>query len=582
MANKKVKFELTAVDKTKAAFDKVTKGLKGVGGVAKTASKAVAGVGLAAAGAAVALTVLAKKSFEYIDTIGKTASRTGIATETLQAFQLAALESGTTVEQAQKGLEKFARSIGDARRGLKTQQDIFKDLGVAIENTDGSTRAFEDILKDTADAVSRFSNEADRATVLANLFGRAGIQFTEIFADGANGFELFIKRARDLGIILSEKTIRQTEKFNDTIAVIGLQVKNFVNNVFAAFVPVLQVFATNISNILQRSSEAAGGFDALGKVIAISVLENVAHALRALDGFFNLALKGIFKTRDVLKKSGLLPLSEEEEKIASLQKDIDDLLKPRVGLTKGSQLLPISPNDLKLISAMQFEIGELKKITEKPFEKSTFLLDTADSLDALIKDFKDGKLDIDDFYKTLTEGGMGLTDQASPLGRLKAQLEDVQTSLETGVAASMKKFEDTLIEGLKTGKFAFKDFADFVVEQLARIAIQKAIIAPITGGFEDFLSSIFGKKALGGSVNAGKPYMVGESGRELFVPNQSGQIVSNQDLKQMGGGQSAPTVNFNISTVDATGFDELLASRKGLITSIINNAMNNRGRMGVT
>ena len=34
MANKKVKFELTAVDKTKAAFDKVTKGLKTVGGAA--------------------------------------------------------------------------------------------------------------------------------------------------------------------------------------------------------------------------------------------------------------------------------------------------------------------------------------------------------------------------------------------------------------------------------------------------------------------------------------------------------------------------------------------------------------------
>jgi hypothetical protein len=45
--------------------------------------------------------------------------------------------------------------------------------------------------------------------------------------------------------------------------------------------------------------------------------------------------------------------------------------------------------------------------------------------------------------------------------------------------------------------------------------------------------------------------------------------------------QSAPTVNFNISTVDAAGFDQLLASRKGLITSIINNAMNNQGKMGV-
>ena len=41
------------------------------------------------------------------------------------------------------------------------------------------------------------------------------------------------------------------------------------------------------------------------------------------------------------------------------------------------------------------------------------------------------------------------------------------------------------------------------------------------------------------------------------------------------------TVNFNISTVDAASFDQLLTSRKGLITSIINNAMNNQGRMGV-
>ena len=46
MANKKVKFELTAVDKTKAAFDKVTKGLKGVGGAAAGVTKGVAGIGI--------------------------------------------------------------------------------------------------------------------------------------------------------------------------------------------------------------------------------------------------------------------------------------------------------------------------------------------------------------------------------------------------------------------------------------------------------------------------------------------------------------------------------------------------------
>ena len=116
---------------------------------------------------------------------------------------------------------------------------------------------------------------------------------------------------------------------------------------------------------------------------------------------------------------------------------------------------------------------------------------------------------------------------------------------------------------------------------MLRIALQEAIIAPMTGGFESFFKGIFGKKALGGAVNAGKPYMVGESGRELFIPNQGGQIVSNQDLKGINSTQTAPVVNFNISTVDAAGFDQLLTSRKGLITQIINNAMNTQGKMGI-
>ena len=144
----------------------------------------------------------------------------------------------------------------------------------------------------------------------------------------------------------------------------------------------------------------------------------------------------------------------------------------------------------------------------------------------------------------------------------------------------MKKFEDSIIDGLKNGKLAFKDFANYVIEQIIRIAIQEAILKPITGGVESFFSGIFGR-SIGGGVNKGQPYKVGESGTELFVPQQSGKIISNNDLQNMGGNQSAPTVNFNISTVDAAGFDQLLASRKGLITSIINNAMNNQGKMGV-
>ena len=221
MANKKVKFELTAVDKTKAAFDKVTKGLKTVGGAATSASKGVAGIGLAAAAASAAIAVLVTKSFEAVDIIGKTATQTGIATDTLQAFHLAARESGTSIEGANTALIKFARSVGDADKGLKTQADIFKDLGVNLRTTEGRMRSFDDILGDTAKGIMQLGSQAERASALANLFGRQGVILTGAITDlSENGMKNFIQRAKDLGIVLSEKVIRRTEEFNDAIGVI--------------------------------------------------------------------------------------------------------------------------------------------------------------------------------------------------------------------------------------------------------------------------------------------------------------------------------------------------------------------------
>ena len=82
-----------------------------------------------------------------------------------------------------------------------------------------------------------------------------------------------------------------------------------------------------------------------------------------------------------------------------------------------------------------------------------------------------------------------------------------------------------------------------------------------------------GFMAKGGAVEKGKPYIVGEQGAELFIPNQSGQIT--QASRGTGGG--AVSVNFNINTLDARGFDELLVRNRGTITQIINSAVNERG-----
>jgi len=79
----------------------------------------------------------------------------------------------------------------------------------------------------------------------------------------------------------------------------------------------------------------------------------------------------------------------------------------------------------------------------------------------------------------------------------------------------------------------------------------------------------------GGMVKAGQPYMVGEAGKEMFVPNQSGKIVPNHELSQ------GVNVNFNITTVDASGFNQLLNNSRGTIVNMINSAVNETGRQAI-
>ena len=80
----------------------------------------------------------------------------------------------------------------------------------------------------------------------------------------------------------------------------------------------------------------------------------------------------------------------------------------------------------------------------------------------------------------------------------------------------------------------------------------------------------------GGPVSQGKPFIVGERGPEMFVPNQSGNIISND---KMGGSPIA--VTFNINTVDARGFNELLTNSRGVIVGMINSAVNETGRKAI-
>jgi tape measure domain-containing protein len=89
----------------------------------------------------------------------------------------------------------------------------------------------------------------------------------------------------------------------------------------------------------------------------------------------------------------------------------------------------------------------------------------------------------------------------------------------------------------------------------------------------------------GGVATGGQPAIVGEDGPEIIVPKQSSTVIPREvadAIQGMGGRSQEVNVTFNIQANDTAGFDDLITSRRGLIVNLINTAMNERGRAGVT
>jgi hypothetical protein len=580
MANKKVKFTLTAIDKTKAAFDKVTKGLKGVGGVASGVTKGVAKVGLAATGAATALAALVKVNVDFMDKLGKTANKLGIEVEFLQAMRFAAEQTGVKVEALDMGLQRFIRRAAEAAKGTGESKRAFEQLGIQLKDNDGNLRDVRDILFDVADGLENTKDSGERVRLAFKFFDSEGVSLVSTLKEGADGLRAFEQQAENLGIIISKQSIAKAEMFADSLNVLKKQFTALTANISAAFIPILEDVATTLSTMLtdMKDDETPENF---GKNLAINILEAFKNITLGINKFFNDIKKEFLLLADTAVGRKIFGdfLSESEKaklEVIRLNREIEAIQKNGF-MQKGFGTMEIFAADtfqaLAEVSRLNKEIAKIDQ-NILPDESGQKILTFFDNLIGKTRDYK-LELKSGDEEDDVTGG---ISEKVAAFRDGLGATEDAISNLAINTT---KKFEDTLVDGLKNGKLAFKDFADYAIEQIIRIALQEAILKPFTGGVESFFKGVFGKKALGGSVNAGKPYMVGESGRELFIPNQAGQIVSNQDLKQMGTTQSAPTVNFNISTVDAAGFDQLLASRKGLITSIINNAMNNQGKMGV-
>jgi hypothetical protein len=72
------------------------------------------------------------------------------------------------------------------------------------------------------------------------------------------------------------------------------------------------------------------------------------------------------------------------------------------------------------------------------------------------------------------------------------------------------------------------------------------------------------------------PTVVGERGRELFVPSSNGTIVPNHDMSNLGS-----NITFNIQANDVRGIKELLIDNRATIINLVNQGANQKGKSNV-
>ena len=145
---------------------------------------------------------------------------------------------------------------------------------------------------------------------------------------------------------------------------------------------------------------------------------------------------------------------------------------------------------------------------------------------------------------------------------LNIQLE--QTGKQAGqmIASS---FEEAVFSGKK-----LSEILKALALDLVRLVFQKQVTEPLSSGISTFINNAF--RASGGPVSSGSPYVVGEKGPELFVPNSSGSIIPNSKMGSGSGGAGGTNVNvtYNIASgVSRSDLAPILEQQRKLLKAEI-------------
>ena len=513
------------------------------------------------------------------------------------------LDFRTTAEQIQRS---FSSGIGSA--------DLFRERGVrALLGFKAGVQVTTEETKKRFRELFGKGGEFEKATeVLSTSFtGTLSMLSDKLFKfrlDTAQaGFFDFIKQGLAEINKLIENNQDQLSQFGARLSA-GLitATKNIVIGsavIIEALKPVFSFVFTSVGNLfdfLQTLPETVRTFGVIGflmlgtkgKLLVLAIggfLDEIRFKLgEFLQQFaeFNQKILDTRKSLKLVSKEGFEKIKKQNDDILAvaekLKKPIgelkDEVLQTEDGFGGISSELRRFLDTLEakaLISAKQVEeiLSKLKASTEET-KKVGVELDKVkhNPLDGFKKDFES----INETLSKMAQTGIkafsrGLAESLVLGKKLNMTMKEIAQKILVDIVAFTIQIviQETIRNALKKDQVDNEKKITNELRSQTTEMKRQAFLSLFTGGSGGGLPFM----ANGGAVSKGRPVVVGERGPELFVPNQTGQIT--QSARGTSGGQT--TVNFNINTLDASGFDDLLVRNRGTITQIINSAVNERG-----
>jgi hypothetical protein len=523
--------------------------------------------------AAAAAGAFATSFFKAADAVNDFAEGSGLAIEEVLALQSAMVQSGKEADNAAQMWDRFSVTLGAAADGQKEQADLFKELGVSIADAGGLLRPEIDIFRDLTSVLSGMSAGAERARLQVQLFGKqfGNLDITKIdqlsrntdkFSGEAKKGVLAIGEIGDAIDQMTEKAkigfLTLMGKARDAY----MGVKKFLG--FGEEEPAVPAPVVGVTQGGRQSGTRV-------KAVKDSGADSAAKALKTY-------LEGL--------DAQILKLKEGEE--AALRFEAAKQGGP-AGLAKMEEIIRLRREE-----AEQQE--EMQRLTKEANQELAAMEDLRKMRqDQIVKDYE-REVEIE---KERMQVMLDLSQQAEVTANKELEAMDLtkkaseeQLELLEDIRDGFKSVGSTIVEAFMSGKSAaqaFKSALSSLLQKLASRSLDKFLDtifkSDMKGApslFENFMSNVpvlgglFGKRAGGGPVNSGAPYLVGERGPELFVPSMAGQVVPSYAMSG-----TSTVNNYNIQAIDVKSFEErIMGSNRAVwaANSYAQKSLSPRGR----